>query len=106
MSKIHLSPLKDDKVRPDISPKGSRGGFAVRLISALILLAGVGLGAFWLYARWQNHQTPVPAPTGPLISYNETPAPEPTELSIPSLKITAPFIRLGLNADHTLEVPK
>ncbi|MDR3642830.1 MAG: sortase [Candidatus Doudnabacteria bacterium] len=45
----------------------------------------------------------LPHPAPQVLTVN---APDPSLLSIPSLKLSAPFEPLGLNPDHTIAVPK
>jgi LPXTG-site transpeptidase (sortase) family protein len=80
------------------------GGFAL-LIMSLVVLIGLGWAGKLLWANWQEKQTRVPGPQTDANSQT-TPTADPVNLNIPSLNISAPFIHLGLNADHTLEVPK
>jgi sortase (surface protein transpeptidase) len=95
------------------------GGLAVLLVLAGIVVLVVGI-------RGQNHapqpspaaastqapasvpaaagtasaSTPAPAPRGPLL-----PQSTPTGLSIPAIGVTSSLVHLGLNQDHTVQVP-
>jgi hypothetical protein len=95
------------------------GGLAVLLVLAGVVVLVVGI-------RGQNHapqpspaaastqapasvpaaagtasaSTPAPAARGPLL-----PKSNPTGLSIPAIGVTSSLIHLGLNKDHTVQVP-
>jgi sortase (surface protein transpeptidase) len=95
------SASKDRRITPAI--------FAAHIISIVLVLAGAGLGGYWLWDRFydDNNQMTVPySQTKITLAESGTNIPEPTNLYIPSLDIRAPFIKLGLALDKSLEVPK
>ena len=93
------------------------------LPAAVLLVAGVLLGAAALiFLRDDNTWRATPAsvsfeaavPGGRLLlptpirrkGHHRRPAPRPVRIQIPAIGVRARVIRLGLNPDHTLQVPR
>ncbi len=80
--------------------------FALRTVGALILLGLLILGSniAWHYLKNKNSNKPEVIQQA-LVPKVSAATPDPTSLSIPSLKINAPFVEVGLNADKSLQTP-
>lgn len=86
-------------------PGKSRDGFGRILIfflGALLLILAL-FGAYWYFYKNTYPRIPGAVSNGEKII---TPTAEPASLHIPSLNVSAPFIKLALNRDRTIEVPK
>ena len=96
-------------------------GAHARLLSAAMLSAGllaVGAGTAGLVVartssppvRLAARPSPVAVPTGrtvvPVSLSAVQPTPKPVELTIPAIGVKAPIVKLGLNRNGTLQVPK
>jgi sortase (surface protein transpeptidase) len=90
---------------------GSKRGsiLLVKLIFVLMILAGIGIATSGAIKQFSNSNAPLVddlnnLPQAQAASF--TSLPNPSLITIPSLQISAPFEDLGLNSDHTIEVPK
>ena len=91
--------------------RSAKKGFAfgLKLIFAVMILAGIGLITS---GKVKPSESPKSSLAGnvlkvqPALAAGFANTPNPSQLNISSLSISAPFEELGLNSDHTLEVPK
>ena len=96
---------------PEASSALAGGGisFTAVLIFTVTLAAGLSLAAAGS-TRLLNSNLPaannvvLPAPVTVITASSDIP--NPSTLAIPSLNLAAPFEPLGLNPNHTIEVPK
>jgi len=100
-----------DSNRPasEISSELTGGiSFLAGLIFAVMLAAGMALAATGT-VQLLNNNLPVASNIilpEPVMAAVASGVPDPSILAIPSLNLTAPFEPLGLNSNHTIEVPK
>jgi sortase (surface protein transpeptidase) len=94
------------------NPKRSakRGfAFVLKLMFALMILGGIGLIASDTVQPSESAKAPLADKllnAHPVLASGFSNAPNPSQLNIPSLNISAPFEELGLNNNHTLAVPQ
>lgn len=85
-------------------------GLALKLVLVGLMLAGVAMAARGKTAKQPNiSNAPQAGEVAGLpyaVAAESSVKPGPSLLTIPSLKIAAPFELLGIKSDHTIQVPK
>ena len=96
-----------DRSHPQVEPRVAAPVAATLVVAMLLAVAGTGVAV----ARSRGPAEPgadVTAPAAAAAPPTSLPAPsgDPLRVRIPSIGVVAPLVRLGLNPDRTLEVPK
>src|SRR5438045_3456408 len=71
------------------------------ILPVVLILAGTLLFSYSVWGSALRH-TFIPAPASPVVNAQQ---PKPTQISIPSIRLTAMVAEVGLNPDKTLETP-
>jgi hypothetical protein len=81
----------------------TKHSWGLPIVAALLVIAGVGALWIGLHAQKRALRQQLSATAG--ISGPILAASAPTNLSIPSIGVSSNLLRLGLNSDHTVQVP-